>query len=232
MSRDLVTVDFEPVGRRINASLDETVLAAAQRGGVGLVAVCGGGGTCGRCIVQVRAGELTPPTEVELKKLGAERMAQGFRLACQCKPLGNVRLHVPPSSLTATQRAQIEGRERQVEFDPAGARRARASCRAPPGRPALRHPARAATLAPPLSAGRSTARSTTACSAGWPPTLRQPELGRESGLAQCGRQPGARSRSCRPTRRPSAWPSTSAPPSSPATWSTWRAARRWRPRAS
>jgi uncharacterized 2Fe-2S/4Fe-4S cluster protein (DUF4445 family) len=118
MSKDTPTIDFEPVGRRIAVQPGETILGAAQRAGIGLVAVCGGGGTCGRCIVQLRAGELTPPTEVEFKKLKAGQVEQGFRLACQARPLTDVRLHVPPTSLTAAQRAQIEGQERAVEFDP------------------------------------------------------------------------------------------------------------------
>ena len=86
---------------------------------MGLVALCGGLGTCGRCIVQLRAGELSPPTSVELRKLTEAKLEQGYRLACQCKPQGDVKLYVPPSSLNATQRAQIEGQESDVEFEPA-----------------------------------------------------------------------------------------------------------------
>ena len=112
-------IDFEPIGRRISAQPEETLLQAAQRAGIGLVALCGGAGTCGRCIVQLRSGNLTAPNSVETDKLTQEHLDQGYRLACQCKPVGDVRLHVPPSSLTATQRAQIEGREREIEFDPA-----------------------------------------------------------------------------------------------------------------
>jgi len=118
MTSKLPTIDFEPVGRRITAQPGETILGAAQRAGIGLVALCGGAGTCGRCVVQVRAGDLTPITAVEEKKLKPAQLEQGFRLACQAKPLSDVRLHVPPTSLTATQRAQIEGREKPVEFAP------------------------------------------------------------------------------------------------------------------
>ena len=119
MTSKPITIDFEPVGRRVDAQPGETLLQAAQRAGVGLVALCGGLGTCGRCIVQARSGQLTVPTSVETKKLTADQLEQGYRLACQCQPETDVKLYVPPSSLTATQRAQIEGRERQIDFEPA-----------------------------------------------------------------------------------------------------------------
>lgn len=119
MAIESITVDFEPIGRRVAARADETVLSVAQRAGIGLVALCGGKGTCGRCIVQLRSGHLTPVTAAESKKLTQHQLEQGFRLACQCRPISDVRLHVPPSSLTATQRAQIEGRELPIPFEPA-----------------------------------------------------------------------------------------------------------------
>ncbi len=107
------TVNFEPLGRRVQVAKDVTLLEAARQAGVGLNAVCGGAGTCGTCRVRIVAGEVTPPTEVE-----QDVLAEGFRLACQARVLGDVRVDVPPASITAPQRAQIEGREQSVELDP------------------------------------------------------------------------------------------------------------------
>jgi uncharacterized 2Fe-2S/4Fe-4S cluster protein (DUF4445 family) len=46
--------------------------------------------------VRLGAGELTPPTESELRKVPAERLAQGWRLACQARPLSaRVSIEVP-----------------------------------------------------------------------------------------------------------------------------------------
>ena len=42
-----------------------------------------------------------------------ESIAAEGALACQVCMLGNVRVDVPPDSITAAQRAQIEGRARQ-----------------------------------------------------------------------------------------------------------------------
>ena len=110
---DNLTVDFEPLGRRARVPQGTTLLEAARQAGVGLNAICGGAGTCGTCRVRVVAGQVSPPTEAEL-----DHLADGFRLACQTRVLGDVRIDVPPTSITAPQRAQIEGRERPIELDP------------------------------------------------------------------------------------------------------------------
>ncbi len=112
-------VDFEPIGRRVEAREGETILEVARRGGIGLVAVCGGAGTCGRCLVQVMDGPVSPPAADERERVGPARVAKGFRLACQARVLGDLKLNVPPASLTALQRTQVEGRELKVELAPA-----------------------------------------------------------------------------------------------------------------
>lgn len=63
------------------------LLDAARRHGVDLPTECGGRGECDTCAVVVEAGAalLSPPTEAERVRLGAERLAAGERLACQAK---------------------------------------------------------------------------------------------------------------------------------------------------
>jgi uncharacterized 2Fe-2S/4Fe-4S cluster protein (DUF4445 family) len=111
---DELTVDFEPLGRRARVARGTTLLEAARQAGVGLNAICGGGGTCGTCRVRVVSGQVTSPTEAE-----RDIVVEGFRLACQTCVLSDVRVDVPATSITAPQRAQIEGLERPVELDPA-----------------------------------------------------------------------------------------------------------------
>ena len=103
-------IDFEPLGRRITTGPEETLLDAAQSAGVGLQAICGGAGICGTCLVRRMSGELSPPTSLELAELSAEDLSDGCRLACQARPLGDLRVDVPPDSLTAPQRLQVEAR--------------------------------------------------------------------------------------------------------------------------
>ncbi|MGC9397299.1 MAG: ASKHA domain-containing protein, partial [Anaerolineae bacterium] len=112
------TVDLEPVGRRALIEPGMTLLDAARRAGVEIVAVCGGAGACGKCRVRLMHGDLTPPTPVETRTFGAAELAAGHRLACQARPLGDVKIDIPPASLSTPQRLQIEGQESEIAIDP------------------------------------------------------------------------------------------------------------------
>ncbi len=112
-------IDFEPIGRRGEIGAGQSILEAARQLGVDLVNLCGGGGTCGRCKVQVLAGKVSEPTAGEQEHLAQDDLDKGYRLACQACPLNDCKVHVPPESLTAPQRTQVEGLEVAVEPDSA-----------------------------------------------------------------------------------------------------------------
>ena len=106
-------VDFEPLGFRARVAPGTTLMDAARQAGVRPNAICGGAGTCGACRVRVMDGQVSPPTSSEERFL-----ADGMRLACQTRVLGDVRVDIPPSTMAFSQRMQVEGHERAVEFDP------------------------------------------------------------------------------------------------------------------
>ena len=112
-------IDFEPIGRRGACSSQQSLLDAARQLVVDLVSLCGDQGTCGHCKVQILSGRVTPLTASEQSTLSAQELAQGYRLACQTRPLSDVSLRVPPESLSIPQRTQVEGLEVAVEPDPA-----------------------------------------------------------------------------------------------------------------
>ena len=111
-------VDLQPIGRRVEVEAGTNLLDAAQRAGVDLVASCGGIGICGTCLVRIASGQVTPVTLTEEEALDPALRDKGFRLACQAEPLSDVRLEIPPESLTAVQKMQVEGREAQVALQP------------------------------------------------------------------------------------------------------------------
>ena len=113
------SVTFQPIGRRARLAPGATVMAAARSVGVQLVSACGGQGSCGRCRVRVVAGSVLEPTGAEREQLNAAELAGGIRLACQAVVRGDVSIEILASSLTATQRLQLEGEERVVVPDPA-----------------------------------------------------------------------------------------------------------------
>lgn len=63
------------------------LLDAARRHGVLLPTECGGRGECDTCAVVVEAGAalLSPVTEAERVRLGADRLSAGERLACEAR---------------------------------------------------------------------------------------------------------------------------------------------------
>ncbi len=91
---------------------------AAQKAGIDLVTVCGGVGICATCLVRLVSGRLSAPTLTEEAELSPEQAKQGFRLACQASPLSDVRIDIPPESLPAAQKMQVDGQENAFALDP------------------------------------------------------------------------------------------------------------------
>src|SRR5512146_1797022 len=111
-------MDFEPIGRRGECAGDQSLLECARQLNVDIVSICGGIGNCERCKVQIVSGHVLKSTLEEEASLTQREIEQGFRLACQAYPLSNVKLHIPPESLTAPQRTQVEGLEVDVTPEP------------------------------------------------------------------------------------------------------------------
>ncbi len=53
-------------------------------------------------------GLLSQPSPEEIRLLGKEEIARGVRLACRAELLGEARIYLPPDSLSAPQRAQVD----------------------------------------------------------------------------------------------------------------------------
>jgi uncharacterized 2Fe-2S/4Fe-4S cluster protein (DUF4445 family) len=119
VSKATCIVILQPVGRRVEVPAGTSLLDAARLAGVELVALCGGEGTCGACRLRPVEGRLSPLTRAEESELTPGDLSTGYRLACQAQVLGDVRVDIPPESLTAPQRLQLEGLEIPLELDPA-----------------------------------------------------------------------------------------------------------------
>jgi uncharacterized 2Fe-2S/4Fe-4S cluster protein (DUF4445 family) len=111
-------VDFEPVGKRVAVAPGATLLQAAQQAGLALSSACGGVGNCGQCRLEVLAGSVSPATVEEGYVLTELELQHGQRLACSTRIQGDVKVHVPRSSLIATQRLQLEGDLGDLTLDP------------------------------------------------------------------------------------------------------------------
>lgn len=79
----LVEVTFLPENTTVWVPAGSTLLAAARRAGITLVASCGGRGTCGGCGVRVLEGTLADPDDIEFGVL--PRLPKGVRLGCRAR---------------------------------------------------------------------------------------------------------------------------------------------------
>lgn len=113
-----ITIDIQPLGRRIDISPGDTLLDASRSAGAGLISLCGGDGWCKSCQVRIIQGSVNPPSEFEIDVLGKDKIDHGVRLACRTKPLSDIRINIPPDSLSTPQRLQLEGKANDVGISP------------------------------------------------------------------------------------------------------------------
>ncbi|MGM9640909.1 MAG: corrinoid activation/regeneration protein AcsV [Faecousia sp.] len=78
-----VTVDCNP---------GDNLLALARRANVAIDAPCSGNGSCGKCRVKLLSGELESP---RTRHISDEEYAEGWRLSCNSRVLGDVTVLVP-----------------------------------------------------------------------------------------------------------------------------------------
>lgn len=114
MSAKKINIEFQPIGKRIQAEAGENLLEILLRAGIDITSICSGKGTCGRCIVEQIKGSFNPSSATELEKLGKLGLTSPFRLACQAYPHSDVIVRIPTESLSAPQRVQVEGDESSV----------------------------------------------------------------------------------------------------------------------
>lgn len=99
---------FTPSGVQTTGEAGETVYEVALRSGVDIKSVCGGQGICKRCQCSLQTGNhskfgLTVAEDALFKLRPAEKkaihdgdMAEGLRLSCRAKIMGDVVIDIPP----------------------------------------------------------------------------------------------------------------------------------------
>ncbi|MBN2205644.1 MAG: DUF4445 domain-containing protein [Thermoleophilia bacterium] len=83
----MAKVFIEPVGVTLEIGEEQDLLTALLAAGIAIPSDCAGRGTCGKCLVRLGSGELSEVTEVESKRLPANLREDGWRLACQARPV-------------------------------------------------------------------------------------------------------------------------------------------------
>jgi len=88
--------DIPEAGKKIGVSAGESVLEAAHRAGIEIIATCGERGRCRSCRVKLLKGQLPPATIMDQVQLGPEEVQERFRLACQMPVTGDAEILVAP----------------------------------------------------------------------------------------------------------------------------------------
>ncbi|MDR2442294.1 MAG: ASKHA domain-containing protein [Deltaproteobacteria bacterium] len=88
-------ITFLPDNVTIEAETGESLLDVANRGKIHINASCGGEGVCGRCVVELREGNVQASPGLYLTD---EDYQSGIRLACRAKVNGPATLFIPLES--------------------------------------------------------------------------------------------------------------------------------------
>ncbi len=91
MAQHTVTFDIAP--EPVYVSTGTLLVEAARTAGIDIAQPCGGQGRCGRCAVQITAGDIRRRSTL---RLSPEDVAAGYALACQSVVEGDVSVSVPP----------------------------------------------------------------------------------------------------------------------------------------
>jgi len=117
-----VHLTIQPLGRRVNVPVGESIYSVARSAGVASEAFCGGRGLCGKCRIVVREGRelLSGLTDSEVKFLSKTEIRDGYRLACETivKGPGDLAVEIPRESQVRRQRLSVLGIERKTRPRP------------------------------------------------------------------------------------------------------------------
>ncbi len=101
---------LEPTSKRISVDKGLLIYEAILALNFPIGAFCGGEGTCGKCIIHILDSDpkISEPTEKEIKILGNEKISEGYRLTCQTKILGDLRIYLTDSLIPKGPRILVD----------------------------------------------------------------------------------------------------------------------------
>lgn len=77
---------------RVNLRRGSNLFLSLATHGINLPSICGGGGECGKCMVQMEGADLPEANRIEQGLIPRSLRERGFRLACQQEVKGNMNL--------------------------------------------------------------------------------------------------------------------------------------------
>lgn len=112
-----IRVTFLPQGKKVTLSIKSIELKEViKSSSINFSFPCGGMGICGKCKVKV-SGKVNPPTSKE-KKLIPDLIEKGYRLACQVRIEGDVKVEIPTSSVISELKFLTQGLGKTPRINP------------------------------------------------------------------------------------------------------------------
>ncbi len=98
-------------GKSISIGTHTSILDALEREGIYLTSSCGGKGTCGKCKIIVKSGDVDRRSIMKLTK---EELDESYVLACQSYPLGDLLIDIPKESMLTVEGKIATGRSKDL----------------------------------------------------------------------------------------------------------------------
>ncbi|MFX1593723.1 MAG: 2Fe-2S iron-sulfur cluster-binding protein, partial [Promethearchaeota archaeon] len=110
MENKRFTLILEPISKRINVFEGSTVYKSILALNLPVGALCAGKGTCGKCLIRIvdPNAKISEPSEKEKKYLDNKKVLEGYRLACQTKILGDLRVFLTDSLMPKGYRILVD----------------------------------------------------------------------------------------------------------------------------
>lgn len=116
----MIAVTIAPSGLRLEARPGAVLGDLLSAAGLDLNLYCGRRGVCGKCFVEILAGDLPPADERERVLLASKKLDPGrFRLACRLLVAADLTVRIPETAMIPKTRILPTGPGRSVVLDPA-----------------------------------------------------------------------------------------------------------------
>ncbi len=98
-------------GKKIACAADTSILEALKKAGIYLTSSCGGKGTCGKCKVLVKSGNVISKSRI---KLSQDEIDKGYVLACKTFPAEDVIMDIPKESMLVVEGQVVTGKSKDL----------------------------------------------------------------------------------------------------------------------